>query len=249
MPMATMFGGASANGFSAPYGCVPTVDSTTTGATTSGSPVANTFAFSVTVNSVPNRILVVAVGAEAQNSTDQISSQVASVTYGAATMIQAATVSALLDHWNTLTVFYLLNPQVGTDTLTINMSGTTTNRSGINVGASVIRNVKQIAPYINASSSVTTTGPSSISTTISPTIANTALYEIASYSMSTGTVTAASSQTTLYSISSTVGMRTSGGFSVVGTGAVSRAWTLSPALGGAPNFATHLIVGLQGVCN
>lgn len=242
MPALGTLAAASISGFEIGMGDTPVVGTITTGVTTSGSPAPNSLTFSVPVANGLNRILIVSVASEAE--VNDIDGQVATMTFNGIAMTFVSGVSAVsgTGRWCRVEFWMLLNPPVGSFSLVTTLSGAGT-RSGFNVAAIPVFNVKQVTPYVTANTGVTT-NVSSISTNITTTKSNTLLLDAVAHASSAATFTALNSQTKIFEIASTGGLASAGGSRVVNSGTLASGWSF-PTL--ATQAATHLVIGLSNI--
>ncbi|MHC4739148.1 MAG: beta strand repeat-containing protein [Planctomycetota bacterium] len=122
---------------------------------------STTLSWSHTVGSGSDRILIVGIAGEDSSESDLV---ISSVTYGSAnmTLVSGSSATGGTGAFKIKTeLYYLLNPDLGTDTVTVTYSGNTASRAG---GAVSLLNVaQQAAEAVSTNANVST---STISTNI-----------------------------------------------------------------------------------
>lgn len=182
--------------------------------TTFISPTASAFSsvtFDITVSSVPNRILVITTFGEDQTASPTIL-PITSMTFNGIALTKIAAINcdgATIINSDRLEMWYMLNPPIGTYTLSVTYAGAQTFRTG--VASVVLYNAKQQAPEAVAttvnpySNSVTT-----ISTNITTITPNAVIIDALQHPTSSAVVTANSPQQQLYSYTVTTSSHGSG---------------------------------------
>jgi Tfp pilus assembly protein PilX len=177
-----------------------------------------TLSWSHTVASQSNRVLV--VGATAEHSSS--SCQASSVTYGSQAMTKITQSVAGTSTFECSSLWYLLAPNTGTNTITVTYQSSITNRTA---GAIGLYNVKQAAPDAS-NSSFNNSGATS--TSVTTLAASSWVVDVFASGQAVGDLAAGSGQTGRWTRDS--GSTQSSGMStksVASAGATSLTWTQS----------------------
>ncbi len=178
-----------------------------------------TLSWSHTVANQSNRVLV--VGVTAEYATNNLC-QATSVTYGAQSLTKIGQSVTSSSSYECASLWYVLAPATGTNTITVTYQSSVTNKTA---GAVGLYNVQQTTP----DASNTSSNPSGATTTsLTTTAANTMVVDVFSSGQALGDLAPGSGQTVRWTRDS--GATHSGGMStkaVAASGATSVTWTQS----------------------
>lgn len=247
MPVIGTIGAASASGLDDSDVCTPQVGTIAFFSTgLGGVPTINTFP--VTTVGGRNRMLAVCVGCET-GSSDLVSSLVSTITFND-TPLTKAVENSVLDStvYQTLSVWYLLQPPITTANMVVTLQGVDATRSGLVVGVVPLLNVKQAAPYVSITNQNVTNTSTTINTNIVTSRPNTGVMELLAHGQGSSTVTPTSGQSLLYNANASTFFRMAGTFDAIASPTtVSRNWSFTAIT--TQQFVTQLVLGFTGACN
>jgi calcineurin-like phosphoesterase family protein/cadherin domain-containing protein len=208
-------GGTDQQALSVTVTNVPEIAYDTATSATSAS-TGTTLSWSHTVASQSDRVLVVGVGAEHSSNACQAST----VRYGSQSLTKITQSVAGTNPYDCASLWYLVAPNVGTNTITVTYQSSITNRTA---GAVGVYNVKQAAPDASNSSF---NNAGTTSTNVTTVAANSWVVDVFASGQAVGDLAAGSGQTNRWTRDS--GSTHSSGMStkaVATPGATSMTWT------------------------
>jgi hypothetical protein len=185
----------------------------------------NTLSWSHSVGAGNNRLLVVGIGTEDNPAVGD--SAVVSISYSGIALArvpgaQQRAVDTGVNSENYTDLWFLLNPPVGTGTITVNVTGTVADLLG---GGASFHNVLQQPPEAVGGAATSTTNFSSIAAPITTLTPGALVVDVGLHSTSNGTMTPGMDQIEAWD-QSTAGARTAFSYRLVPTpGTVTDSWT------------------------